>query len=1075
MNVTARLSQQQRQSPATRPAPPARRQTTPVIGNQARLRLQTKLEIAAVNDPLEHEADAAADRVMRQATATLQRKCAACDEEYKGALQRSAEPADPLAGVPVPDSVPRAISGPGQKLDGPTRNFMESGFGHDFSSVRIHTDSAAAASARDVSARAYTVGEHIAFNQGAYQPGSAQGKRLLAHELAHVVQQGGGARRKTEPRLQRDFDSTLSICARLLNSRSFDVANGNVAVTLNATLGRPPDYQLGGEAVEQPASPCSGKYFYVSLEKEGTISDSEIGTHPVPYGGARTRSWSNLAAGKYHLIFWTNDTNPTCCLDGTVSVTTPDAAPQVQAPAMSTGACFDGDQLYVNNGGQTINCPALSGTKGDPTPPGTYCIRHQGEAQTRGGLKGMLLQDRPHWFLLEPQFATSRSRMMLHPGVMSSGCITVMDHGCFNQAAAALESGGGATATGYDGYPPGNAEGVQNQKHDVTCAAMLTVSDKIGSCGGGAASVRPTAEPAKQAPELQRSPLSDAPALLQREPQPPAPAPAPAMSPPPTAPPTAAPTPVNAPPTTATAAAPPANATPAAPNFSDWLTLFPAANRDGSRAAPNLTVELQKTQKDPILHDADQGGLVGPLKPEQTAARDRIVAARAALPPVKFTFGAFNGGFGYQYGGKTPEKPTQLKADDKATADAKAAASAPTTPDAGAPASPPDATSQRERDVRAAIFEELSQNEGKASGINAYDGAKLTLGPGIAMTGPLPDVLNKIFADPKTHEFFLKSGIEWSGGAFKIFNEANNAVEQGASAMAMIQGRKDLLAAFVTAAESPETASTVVDAELPVIVQRINKLPAKIRSDWNLDALRITFHLDYMASAWGVSKYPKEYLATAGDIMKIVVTWGTLAAGKPEPSGACMISSDGFKLAIPQFQKWGHGAAWKAITAVCPVPIAITRAEVRDPGRTELKDLVLIRTLEATKDEPDGFYTLPKQPIAAAAGATADKDYYALYELNGVPPPEQIPRIKHYATADLTQLIDAWDNRGQAAAFGAGALGYMLKAVKLIKTSKKPAKGPDTAIDSFLADPGFTAMEAKDPARAKLIRDYVAR
>jgi hypothetical protein len=68
---------------------------------------------------------------------------------------------------------------------------MEPHFGHDFSQVRVHTDSRAAESARSISALAYTVGQHIAFDQGQYSPGSTAGRRLLAHELAHVVQQSG--------------------------------------------------------------------------------------------------------------------------------------------------------------------------------------------------------------------------------------------------------------------------------------------------------------------------------------------------------------------------------------------------------------------------------------------------------------------------------------------------------------------------------------------------------------------------------------------------------------------------------------------------------------------------------------------------------------------------------------------------------------------------------------------------------------------------------------------------------------------------------------------------------------------
>ncbi len=68
---------------------------------------------------------------------------------------------------------------------------MEPRFGHDFSGVRVHTDSRAAESARAVNAHAYTVGNDIVFAPGKYQPDAHSGRELLAHELAHTVQQGG--------------------------------------------------------------------------------------------------------------------------------------------------------------------------------------------------------------------------------------------------------------------------------------------------------------------------------------------------------------------------------------------------------------------------------------------------------------------------------------------------------------------------------------------------------------------------------------------------------------------------------------------------------------------------------------------------------------------------------------------------------------------------------------------------------------------------------------------------------------------------------------------------------------------
>jgi len=82
--------------------------------------------------------------------------------------------------------------GAGIPLEGSAREFMEQRFGYDFGAVRIHTDRAAAESARSLRAQAYTLGSHIYFNQGEYAPGDSAGRRLLAHELTHVVQQARG-------------------------------------------------------------------------------------------------------------------------------------------------------------------------------------------------------------------------------------------------------------------------------------------------------------------------------------------------------------------------------------------------------------------------------------------------------------------------------------------------------------------------------------------------------------------------------------------------------------------------------------------------------------------------------------------------------------------------------------------------------------------------------------------------------------------------------------------------------------------------------------------------------------------
>ena len=81
--------------------------------------------------------------------------------------------------------------GSGQSLPDDTRGMMESKMGYDFSNVNVHTDSTSDALNRSVSAKAFTTGSDVYFSGGAYNPASKDGQQLLAHELTHVVQQGG--------------------------------------------------------------------------------------------------------------------------------------------------------------------------------------------------------------------------------------------------------------------------------------------------------------------------------------------------------------------------------------------------------------------------------------------------------------------------------------------------------------------------------------------------------------------------------------------------------------------------------------------------------------------------------------------------------------------------------------------------------------------------------------------------------------------------------------------------------------------------------------------------------------------
>lgn len=150
------------------------------------LGLQTKLAVGARNDPLEHEADRAAAQVMNQASVPA-------TTPAQPRLSRRARGQG--APQPVPASVTATLNATGSPLPPSARAFFEPRFGHDFGHVRVHHDAPAAASARDVSAHAYTVGHHVVFDQGRYAPHTGAGKALLAHELAHVVQQTGQLQR----------------------------------------------------------------------------------------------------------------------------------------------------------------------------------------------------------------------------------------------------------------------------------------------------------------------------------------------------------------------------------------------------------------------------------------------------------------------------------------------------------------------------------------------------------------------------------------------------------------------------------------------------------------------------------------------------------------------------------------------------------------------------------------------------------------------------------------------------------------------------------------------------------------
>lgn len=181
--------------------------------------IQAKLTIGQPGDIYEQEADRVAEQVIRMPDPSttgrkgvskynqvprIQRMCTECDEELqRQPVEEEEEEVLQTKGVSgeTPEVTPsvetqiNSISGGGQPLPESVRAFFEPRFGQNFSPVRVHADTQASESAQSVNALAYTVGQDIVFGAGQYEPDTVAGKRLIAHELAHTIQQSSSGHR----------------------------------------------------------------------------------------------------------------------------------------------------------------------------------------------------------------------------------------------------------------------------------------------------------------------------------------------------------------------------------------------------------------------------------------------------------------------------------------------------------------------------------------------------------------------------------------------------------------------------------------------------------------------------------------------------------------------------------------------------------------------------------------------------------------------------------------------------------------------------------------------------------------
>ncbi len=182
---------------------------------------QPKLTINKPDDQYEREADKVAGNIMQMSVndnyffrpapiSSVQRKCAECEEEDK--IQMKGNIIDEVNADRSFEAYAGSLNSGGHAMSSGERSFFEPRFGYDFSNVRIHNDSAAAKSAHSINALAYTSGNNIVFNQNQYSPDTDTGKKLLAHELTHVIQQSNNGmcqiQKKDEPGSQLKMEDT---------------------------------------------------------------------------------------------------------------------------------------------------------------------------------------------------------------------------------------------------------------------------------------------------------------------------------------------------------------------------------------------------------------------------------------------------------------------------------------------------------------------------------------------------------------------------------------------------------------------------------------------------------------------------------------------------------------------------------------------------------------------------------------------------------------------------------------------------------------------------------------------------
>ncbi len=245
--------------------------------------IQTKLKIGQPGDIYEKEADRMADQVMQMSDSQSKSGGTVTNQNQISPIQRlypqcgeEKELQAKLLGNTIPQVTPHiqtqidSLRGQGQQLPNSTRSYFGSLSGYDVGNVRLHTDPCAAQLAQSLNARAFTIGRDIVFGAGQYTPQSFEGKKLLAHELTHVLQQGNG---RSVIRRKIQFDPPKEIRK---NPIGRILSNKHIGLTTPTCNGKPLPDRLSeaGQKLFEALEPTG--IGFASSTKECTYRDFDV-------------------------------------------------------------------------------------------------------------------------------------------------------------------------------------------------------------------------------------------------------------------------------------------------------------------------------------------------------------------------------------------------------------------------------------------------------------------------------------------------------------------------------------------------------------------------------------------------------------------------------------------------------------------------------------------------------------------------------------------------------------------------------------------------------------------------------